>query len=102
MGTKSNDDVRFRLWLSSCSAWKPVSWADVPATAVAIAAAESGTFSSAEAAVYLEGFNSQMLQTDASRWLVAVPVRVRYEGDAVRGNFVHGSRFDHGAATAGR
>jgi hypothetical protein len=43
--------------------------------------------------LFLEGFNSSMLEYDQPIWAVAVPITVRYEGDAQPGMSVRGHTF---------
>jgi hypothetical protein len=43
--------------------------------------------------MFLEGFNSCMLEYDQPIWAVAVPITVRYEGDAEAGMNVRGYTF---------
>jgi hypothetical protein len=43
--------------------------------------------------LFLEGFNSAMLHCDRPIWAVAVPIVVRFEGDAAPGAAVRGFDF---------
>jgi hypothetical protein len=43
--------------------------------------------------LFLEGFNSAVLDEQRSIWAVAVPVEVRFEGDARPGLPVRGAAF---------
>ncbi len=49
--------------------------------AVAIEPAEEGTMSAPEAEIYMETFNRVAAQTPGTLRAVALPVKVRYEGD---------------------
>ena len=71
----------YRLWVSRYDNWAPARWDDVPPQAVALEAAVDGVYSAAQAAAFVEGFNTEMLRDPQHRWAVAVPVRVRYDGD---------------------
>lgn len=84
---------QFRLWIATYENWRPSRWNESPPAAVALEAVEDGLYSEAEAALFLEGFNSSMLEYDAPIWAVAVPVAVRFEGDAVCGRPVTGYTF---------
>ena len=71
----------FRIWIARYENWRPVCWTDVPPSAVAVELAEERCLSANEAAQFLQGFNQAMLADRRSIWAVAVPVRLRYEGD---------------------
>lgn len=78
--------VRYRVWLARYSAGQPKSHEDAPLDTVALEPAERGTFSARGANRYVRAFNRAILrQTDCKIWAVAVPVAVRYEGDAQAG-----------------
>ncbi len=79
------DGGLFRVWIGNYHNWQPAHWDDVPNAFEALEPAESGHFSAAEAAAYLEGFNSRMLVESRPVWAVAVPVAVHYEGDLAPG-----------------
>ena len=87
------DHRRFRLWIASCADWRPSSWNDVPPRATAIEIVEDALYSATEAALFLRGFNGCMLADDQSIWAVAVPVAIRYDGDASPGMAVKGHAF---------
>ena len=53
-------------------------------------------YSATEAQLFLEGFNGSMLAHDEPLWAVAVPITIRYEGDARRGQMITGYTFDDG------
>ncbi len=84
----------FRLWIATYRDWKPLRWNDVPPEATALEPVDEATYSAAEAALFLQGFNSAMYGSARSVWAVAVPVALRYEGDARPGDVVHGFAFD--------
>jgi hypothetical protein len=50
--------------------------------------------------LFLQGFNASMLDGSGPVWAVAVPVVIRYEGDAVAGADVRGFDFRELAALA--
>lgn len=83
----------FRLWLISCVDWRPQRWNEAPPQATALEPVAEGACSAAEAATFLEGFNTAMLSCDRGLWAVAVPVVLRYEGDARAGAAVRGHVF---------
>jgi hypothetical protein len=85
----------FRLWIATYDNWRPSRWNDAPPTAVALEPVEEALYSAAEAALFLEGFNSSMLEYEKPIWAVAVPVTVRFEGDASCGSSVQGYAFTH-------
>ena len=66
---------------------------DVPPRAIALEIVEDVLYSANEAAIFLHGFNGCMLTDDQSIWAVAVPVVVRYDGDATPGMPVKGHAF---------
>ena len=91
----------FRLWIATYEDWRPLRWNDAPPRATALELVEDAAYSADEAALFLEGFNSGMLEHDRPIWAVAVPIAIRYEGDAVPGASVQGFAFaDHRPATA--
>lgn len=71
----------FRVWIMGFDDWRPENWTDVPPWAEAIEPVDEGVFSAAQAAAYLEGFNSASLRLRDSRWAVAIPVELRIDGD---------------------
>ncbi len=83
----------FRLWITTYADWRPSRWSDVPPCATALELVEDAAYSADEAAVFLEGFNSQLLTAEPPIWAVAVPVVLRYEGDAQPGAAVRGHVF---------
>lgn len=87
------DHRRFRLWIASYADWRPSHWNDVPPRATAIEIVDDVLYSATEAALFLHGFNGCMLADDQSIWAVALPVAVRYDGDAFPGMAVNGHAF---------
>jgi hypothetical protein len=83
----------YRLWITTYADWRPAQWSDAPPTATALEAVENGLYSADEAALFLEGFNSAVLQNNDPIWAVAVPVTIRYEGDAQPGMPIRGHAF---------
>ncbi len=83
----------FRLWIATYENWRPLRWNDTPPRATALELVEDAAYSADEAALFLEGFNSAMLGHDRPIWAVAVPIAIRYEGDAQAGASVHGFAF---------
>jgi hypothetical protein len=80
----------FRLWIVRCSNWQPTHWNQQPPRATVERLVDEAVYSAQEAALVLEGFNGWILQElDTARgaclWAVAVPVRIRYEGDLEAG-----------------
>lgn len=85
VGTRRNLRQVYRLWISRYEAWAPNRWDDVPPEAVALEPAIDGVYSAAQAAAFVEGFNTEMLRDPQRRWAVAIPDRIHYEGDLVVG-----------------
>jgi hypothetical protein len=83
----------YRLWIATYTDWQPVRWNDAPPTATALEAVENGLYSADEAALFLEGFNGAVLQNKDPIWAVAVPVTIRFEGDAQPGMPIQGHAF---------
>jgi hypothetical protein len=71
----------YRVWVTHYRDWHPASWLDVPPVAVAIEPVSDATFSAEDAELFLQGFNSQLLQDTRGLWAVAVPITLRFEGD---------------------
>jgi hypothetical protein len=85
----------FRLWIVSYDNWQPQHWNERPPRATAVCPIEEAVYSAEEAALLVEGFNSWILenlvgQSQDCRWAIAVPVRIRYEGDVEAGQEVVG------------
>ncbi len=72
----------YRVWIVGYRRWEPRSCRDVPPEAVVLEPAEPDTMSARQAAGYVEAFNRAVLGGGRRIWAVAVPVTVRYEGDA--------------------
>jgi hypothetical protein len=83
----------FRLWIARYERWQPGRWNDVPPQATALELVDDVAYSAAEAALFLQGFNSAILGSVRPIWAVAVPVELRYEGDARPGEPVQGFAF---------
>jgi hypothetical protein len=86
-------EQRFRIWIASYSDWTPLRWNESPPRATALEPAADVLYTAAEAALFLEGFNSSILDTPQPIWAVAVPISVRYEGDAIVGMPLCGQNF---------
>ncbi len=81
-------------WSGDLSDWRPSAWNQAPPRATALEPVDDGLVSADEAALFLEGFNRSMLgECDRPIWAVAVPITVRYEGDAEVGESVQGTTF---------
>jgi hypothetical protein len=89
----SNGSPRFRLWVATYADGRPRHWYELPGAAIAVEPVDDALYSAAEAALFLEGFNSAVLDDPRSIWAVAVPVEVRFEGDARPGLPVRGTAF---------
>ncbi len=83
----------FRLWIATYTDWRPTHWNQVPPRAIALEPVEDALYSSDEAALFVEGFNRSVLSGDHMIWAVAVPITVRYEGDATAGMPIRGRAF---------
>jgi hypothetical protein len=83
----------FRLWIATYRDWRPARWNDVPPRATALEPVDEGFCSADEAALFVEGFNQAMLGQNDTLWAVAVPVTLRYEGDAQVGQAIEGYAF---------
>lgn len=92
--------TRFRVWIATYDDWLPVAWNQVPPVAMACEPVESGLYTEAEAALFVEGFNRSMLAEPRQIWAVAVPITIRYDGDAQPGLPIHGHIFPAEEATA--
>ena len=89
----SRSPQMFRLWIATYADWRPERWNQTPPCARALEPVEDGLYSAEEAVLFLEGFNSAMLGSRQPLWAVAVPITVRYEGDARPGMPVEGHVF---------
>jgi hypothetical protein len=83
----------FRLWITTYAGRRPSQWNQAPPRATALEVVEDTLYSAEEAALFLQGFNRVMLDYDQPIWAVAVPITVRYEGDAQAGLSVQGFEF---------
>ena len=84
----------FRLWIATYGDWRPRQWNDTPPAAEALEPVDAAAYSAEEAAMFLEGFNSAMLASERPLWAVAVPITIRYDGDAQCGARVTGFAFE--------
>jgi hypothetical protein len=84
----------FRLWIAAYRDWRPERWNDAPPAAEALEPVDDAAYSADEAALFLEGFNAAMLQSERPIWAVAVPITIRYDGDAQCGGSVTGFAFE--------
>lgn len=96
---RNRSEPMYRLWIATYADWRPNHWNESPPRATALEPVDDGLYSADEAALFLEGFNGSMLQHDkhdkaAAVWAVAIPVAIRYEGDAQPGMIVRGYVFD--------
>jgi hypothetical protein len=91
--TPSGSPRLFRLWITTYVDWRPAHWNETPPRATAIEPVEEALYSAQEAALFLEGFNSAMIGQEKPIWAVAVPITIRYEGDAQPGMPVEGYAF---------
>jgi hypothetical protein len=83
----------YRLWIATYEDWRPAHWSDVPPRATALEPVARSLYSAEEAAQFVEGFNGSMLGGDRPLWAVAVPITIRYEGDAEPGRTVRGCKL---------
>lgn len=90
--TAAGAERRYRVWIVTCEGWQPQSASDVPPQAIPLEPAEEGLMTAEEAGAYLEGFNQTALEEQTGHWAVAVPVRMRYEGDLMTGEEVQCAR----------
>lgn len=101
IATRRNSRQVYRLWISRYESWAPSRWDDVPPEALALEPAIDGVYSSAQAAAFVEGFNTEMLRDAQRRWAIAIPVTVRYDGDLEPGQrFVNPQVGQHSAGNA--
>jgi len=91
---------QFRLWIATYGDWRPTCWSDLPLGATAVELVEDRLYSAEEAAMFVAGFNSQVLGSDKPVWAVAVPVTICYLGDAEPGALVRGHAFAREALSA--
>jgi hypothetical protein len=81
---------QYRVWIVHCPGWQAESFTDVPPQAIAVEPAEEMLMSAADAGVYIESFNQIAHSQSAGHWAIAIPVRLRYEGDLTAGEAVDG------------
>lgn len=84
----------FRLWIARYANWRPQGWSDTPPEATVLQPVDDAVYSAEEAAVFLQGFNSEILGHEPSLWAVAVPVTLVYQGDVQAGQIVQGHVFE--------
>jgi len=77
--------TRYRVWIVRYEGWRPKGWCDAPAGATAIEPAEGGTMTLRRARRYVEAFNRIVQGSPQKIWAVALPVSIRYVGDAEAG-----------------
>ena len=77
-----------RVWIVRYGESVPTGWHDVPPGAVAIEPAEGHAMTTRQARRYVEAFNRSALGGVRKVWAVALPVRIRYEGDPRPGELV--------------
>jgi hypothetical protein len=99
--TGSDSPQMFRLWIATYVDWRPSQWNQSPPRATALEPVDESLYGAREAALFLEGFNSAMLDGDRPLWAVAVPITMRYEGDAQPGASVVGYVFAGSADRGG-
>lgn len=79
-----------RIWVTKYENWHPENWSDVPPRASALMPIEGPCLTVEHAAMFVEGFNHEMLRGGNAMWAVAVPVVPRYEGDLATGESIVG------------
>jgi hypothetical protein len=85
--------IRCRVWIVRYEGAAPSAWLDVPAGAVAIEPAEGRVMTARRARRYAEVFNRAALAGTQKVWAVALPMTIRYEGDARPGERLSPSHF---------
>ncbi len=88
-----SSSTRFRVWIATYDDWLPSAWNELPPLATACEPVENVLYTEAEAALFVEGFNRSMLAEPRQIWAVAVPVTLRYDGDAQPGLPIYGHVF---------
>lgn len=86
---KQAGEIRCRVWIVQYEGAPPIAWHDIPVEAVAIEPAEGQAMTARRAARYVEAFNRAAVGGVQKVWAVALPVTVRYEGDAQPGERLH-------------
>lgn len=84
---------RYRVWIVVTKDWRPEGWRDVPRCAKVVEAATAASLSAEDAALFVEGFNRQMLVEERGLWAVIVPVHLLYEGDLRPGQILRSDRL---------
>ena len=77
-----------RVWIAECYDWNPTDWSDVPRKAMAVQPASDSCVSVPDAAMFVEGFNREMLRRRTLLWAIAVPITVRFEQDLASGDLM--------------
>jgi hypothetical protein len=80
-------------WDDDFRDWRPTCWSDMPPSATAIELVEDRLYSAEEAALFVAGFNGQVLESDKPVRAIAVPITICYLGDAEPGADVCGHAF---------
>ena len=75
--------------------WQPQSWSDVPPRARPVEAAANDCFNATQAAAFLEGFNTQILQDVKPYWAVATSVTSQYRDEPEPADWISASRLLH-------
>lgn len=89
MNTIERGGVFYRVWIGHYARWIPHHWSDVPPQAEAVELADSRLLQRDAARQVVEGFNRRMLEREKQLWAIAVPVRVRIDGEPQRGQTIH-------------
>jgi hypothetical protein len=84
---------RFRVWIVTFDDWQPTHWNESPPRATAVEPADDALYTADEATLFVQGFNASILGSGQPIWAVAVPVTLRYEGDASAGMPLEGHCF---------
>ena len=77
--------ARYRVWIVRYEGYRPAAWCDVPSGATAVEPAERRPMTVRQARRYVEAFNRAVAGGPRKIWAVALPVRIRYLGDAEPG-----------------
>lgn len=88
MKDAQRDGVFYRVWIGCYSRWSPSHWSDMPPQAKAVEPFDSRIRELGEAQQIVEGFNRQMLSREDRHWAIAVPVRIRIDGELRRGQTI--------------
>jgi hypothetical protein len=97
--TVSSRHSTYRLWIAEFENWQPQAWNDVPPRARPVEAVED-CYDAAQAAAFMEGFNTQILRDAKPYWAVATSVTACYQGDLDRSAWISASRLLHCASPA--